>query len=80
MVTDIHYTLSFVQQENPAFWELRGRFASFVMDEPYSLPGGGVRQNPIARTTRGRCRATEPWSIAGAHLAGKEDRLRTPPL
>ena len=53
----------------------QGRFASFVMDEPYLLAAARyVELNPV------RARLTESagdyeWSSAKAHLSGKDDGL-----
>jgi len=53
----------------------QGRFASFIMDEPYLLAAARyVELNPVraklAATARGW-----PWSSARAHLSGRDDRL-----
>lgn len=53
----------------------QGRFASFVMDEPYLLNCARyVERNPVRA---GLCkRAVDyPWSSAAAHVAGKDDGL-----
>jgi len=52
-----------------------GRFASFVMDEPYLLAAGRyVERNPVKA---GLVDAAEqwPWSSAAAHVAGRRDAV-----
>ena len=53
----------------------QGRFASFVMDEPYLLAAARyVELNPVrAKLTEGA--EQWPWSSARAHLSGRDDRL-----
>jgi len=55
----------------------QGRFASFVMDEPYLLAAARyVELNP-ARAKLVADAAEWPWSSARAHLSGRDDRLAT---
>ncbi|HVP11938.1 MAG TPA: transposase, partial [Phycisphaerae bacterium] len=59
----------------------QGRFASFVMDEPYLLACSRyVERNPVRA---GLCKQPGdwPWSSAAAHLSGRDDALvRVSPL
>ena len=59
----------------------QGRFASFVMDEPYLLACARyVERNPVRAGLCARA-GDYPWSSAAAHLAGKDDGLvRVRPL
>ena len=53
----------------------QGRFASFVMDEPYLLAAVRyVQRNPVRA---GLCRQAWdwPWSRAAAHVGGQDDGL-----
>lgn len=53
----------------------QGRFASFVMDEPYLLAAARyVEWNPV-RASLVADAAEWPWSSARAHLSGRDDRL-----
>ena len=53
----------------------QGRFASFIMDEPYLLAAARyVELNPVRAKLVDRARAW-PWSSAKAHLSGRDDRL-----
>jgi len=53
----------------------QGRFASFVMDEPYLLAAARyVELNPV-RAGLVPSAQQWPWSSARAHLAGRDDRL-----
>lgn len=53
----------------------QGRFASFVMDEPYLLAGARhVELNPVRAGLVRRARDWK-WSSARAHLAGRDDGL-----
>ena len=53
----------------------QGRFASFVMDEPYLLACARyVERNPVRAGLCARA-GDYPWSSAAAHLAGKDDGL-----
>jgi putative transposase len=65
--------INFRQGWRGHLWQ--GRFASFVMDESYLLACASyVERNPVrARLCK---RAVDyPWSSAGAHVSGKDDRL-----
>ena len=59
----------------------QGRFASFVMDEPYLLAATRyVEMNPVKAGLVSRAQ-DYPWSSAAAHLAGRDDSLvRVKPL
>jgi len=53
----------------------QGRFASFVMDEPYLLAAARyVELNPV-RAGLATDAADWPWSSAKAHLSGRDDLL-----
>ena len=53
----------------------QGRFASFVMDEPYLLAAARyVELNPV-RARLAVAAGQFRWSSAAAHLAGQDDRL-----
>jgi len=53
----------------------QGRFASFVMDEPYLLVTARyVELNPV-RAGLVEAPSEYPWSSARAHLAGRDDGL-----
>ena len=53
----------------------QGRFASFIMDEPYLLAAARyVELNPV-RAKLVRQARRWPWSSAKAHLKGRDDRL-----
>jgi len=53
----------------------QGRFACFVMDEPYLLAAARyVELNPV-RAGLVADAAEWPWSSARAHLSGRDDRL-----
>jgi putative transposase len=53
----------------------QGRFASFVMDEPYLLAAARyVELNPVRAKLVSHARQW-PWSSAKAHLKGCDDRL-----
>jgi len=53
----------------------QGRFASFVMDEPYLLAAARyVELNPV-RARLIDSPAERPWSSARAHLSGHDDCL-----
>ncbi len=65
--------INFREKWRGYLWQ--GRFASFVMDEPY-LPAAAryVELNPLrARLVTDPC--DWPWSSARAHLAGRDDQL-----
>ena len=60
----------------------QGRFASFVMDEPYLLAAARyIERNPV-RARLSACASDYVWSSANAHLSGKDDVLCkvAPPL
>ena len=65
--------INFREKWRGYLWQ--GRFASFVMDEPYLLAAARyVELNPV------RAKLTPdaehwPWSSAKAHLSGRDDRL-----
>ena len=65
--------INFREKWRGYLWQ--GRFASFVMDEPYLLAAARyVELNPV----RARLVASPslwPWSSARAHLSGRDDRL-----
>jgi putative transposase len=65
--------INFREKWRGYLWQ--GRFASFIMDEPYLLAAARyVELNPVrAKLT---LNAEEwPWSSARAHLSGRDDRL-----
>ncbi len=65
--------INFREKWRGYLWQ--GRFASFVMDEPYLLAAARyVELNPLrARLVTNPC--DWPWSSARAHLAGRDDQL-----
>ena len=65
--------INFREKWRGYLWQ--GRFASFVMDEPYLLAAARyVELNPVrARLTLDA--EQWPWSSARAHLSGHDDRL-----
>lgn len=65
--------INFREQWRGYLWQ--GRFASFVMDEPYLLAAARyVELNPV-RAGLVPSAQQWPWSSARAHLAGRDDRL-----
>jgi putative transposase len=65
--------INFREQWRGYLWQ--GRFASFVMDEPYLLAAARyVELNPVRAKLVDRARQW-PWSSAKAHLSGRDDRL-----
>ena len=65
--------INFREKWRGYLWQ--GRFASFVMDEPYLLAAGRyVELNPV-RANLAADAAEWPWSSARAQLAGRDDRL-----
>jgi putative transposase len=65
--------INFREQWRGYLWQ--GRFASFVMDEPYLLAAARyVELNPVRAKLVDRAREW-PWSSAKAHLLGRDDRL-----
>ena len=71
--------INFREKWRGYLWQ--GRFASFVMDEPYLLAAARyVELNPL-RAGLVADAADWPWSSARAHLSHRDDRLvRVPPL
>ncbi len=69
------YTRRINFRENWRGYLWQGRFASFVMDEPYLLAAARyVELNPV-RAELVADAAEWPWSSARAHLSGRDDRL-----
>ena len=65
--------VNFREKWRGCLWQ--GRFASFVMDEPYLLAAARyVELNPV-RAGLAADAADWPWSSARAHLAGRDDPL-----
>ena len=65
--------INFREKWRGYLWQ--GRFASFVMDEPYLLAAARyVELNPV-RAGLVADAADWPWSSARAHLSGRDDRL-----
>ncbi len=65
--------INFREKWRGYLWQ--GRFASFVMDEPYLLAAARyVELNPV-RANLAADAAEWPWSSARAHLSGHDDRL-----
>ncbi len=65
--------INFRQRWRGYLWQ--GRFASFVMDEPYLLAAARyVELNPVRAKLVAEA-ADWPWSSARAHLAARNDRL-----
>jgi putative transposase len=65
--------INFREKWRGYLWQ--GRFASFVMDEPYLLAATRyVECNPV-RAKLVADPAEWPWSSAKAHLSGRDDRL-----
>lgn len=65
--------INFREKWRGYLWQ--GRFASFVMDEPYLLAAARyVELNPV-RAKLVADAADWPWSSARAHLAARDDRL-----
>ena len=71
--------INFREKWRGYLWQ--GRFASFVMDEPYLLAAARyVELNPVRAGLVGDA-ADWPWSSARSHLSGRNDRLaRVSPL
>ena len=64
--------INFREKWRGYLWQ--GRFASFVMDEPYLLAAARyVEWNPV-RAGLAVDAADWPWSSAKAHLSGRDDR------
>ena len=69
------YTRRINFRENWRGYLWQGRFASFVMDEPYLLAAARyVERNPVRAKLVARA-ADWPYSSAAAHLAARDDRL-----
>ena len=65
--------INFREKWRGYLWQ--GRFASFIMDEPYLLAAARyVELNPVRAKLVDRAR-NWPWSSAKAHLSGRDDRL-----
>ena len=65
--------INFREKWRGYLWQ--GRFASFVMDEPYLLSAARyVESNPV-RAELVADAADWPWSSAKAHLSARDDRL-----
>jgi len=65
--------INFREKWRGYLWQ--GRFASFVMDEPYLLAAARyVELNPVRAQLVGHA-ADWPWTSAQAHLSGRDDRL-----
>ena len=65
--------INFREKWRGYLWQ--GRFASFVMDEPYLLAAARyVELNPV-RARLAPSAAQWPWSTARAHLSGRDDAL-----
>jgi putative transposase len=65
--------INFREKWRGYLWQ--GRFASFIMDEPYLLAAARyVELNPV-RAKLVRSADQWPWSSASAHLSGRDDRL-----
>ena len=71
--------INFREKWRGYLWQ--GRFASFVMDEPYLVAAARyVELNPV-RAGLVADAGEWPWSSASAHLHGRDDRLvKTAPL
>jgi putative transposase len=65
--------INFREKWRGYLWQ--GRFASFIMDEPYLLAAAWyVELNPV-RAKLSPDAGEWPWSSAKAHLSGRDDRL-----
>lgn len=65
--------INFREKWRGYLWQ--GRFASFIMDEPYLLAAARyVELNPVRAKLVARP-SEWPWSSAKAHLKGRDDRL-----
>jgi putative transposase len=65
--------INFREKWRGYLWQ--GRFASFIMDEPYLLGAARyVELNPVRVKLVDRPREW-PWSSAKSHLSGRDDRL-----
>ncbi len=71
----LHAVINFREKWRGYLWQ--GRFASFVMDEPYLLAAARyIELNPVRAGLVSNPRDW-PWSSARAHLAGRDDPLVT---
>ena len=67
--------INFREKWRGCLWQ--GRFASFVMDEPYLLAAARyIELNPVRAGLVAKAEDW-PWSSARAHLAGRDDQLAT---
>ena len=65
--------INFREKWRGYLWQ--GRFASFIMDEPYLLAAARyVELNPVRAELVANAEQW-PWSSARAHLSGRDDRL-----
>jgi putative transposase len=65
--------INFREKWRGYLWQ--GRFASFVMDEPYLLAAARyVELSPVCAGLTPDA-AEWPWSSARSHLSGRDDRL-----
>ncbi len=65
--------INFREKWRGYLWQ--GRFASFVMDEPYLLAAARyIELNPVRAGLVSRA-CDWPWSSARAHVAGRDDQL-----
>jgi len=65
--------INFREKWRGCLWQ--GRFALFVMDEPYLLAAARyVELNPVRAKLAEQARQW-PWSSAKAHLSGRDDKL-----
>ena len=65
--------INFREKWRGYLWQ--GRFASFVMDEPYLLAAARyVELNPVRAKLASKAEEW-PWSSARAHLSGRDDKL-----
>ena len=65
--------INFREKWRGYLWQ--GRFASFVMDEPYLLAAARyVELNPVRAGLVANAEQW-PWSSASPHLSGRDDRL-----
>ena len=65
--------INFREKWRGYLWQ--GRFASFIMDEPYLLAAARyVELNPVRADLAAHAEEW-PWSSARAHLSGRDDRL-----
>jgi len=65
--------INFREKWRGYLWQ--GRFASFIMDEPYLLAAARyIELNPVRAELAASARQW-PWSSARAHLLGRDDKL-----